>query len=166
MCYISTYCHIHAAGTMYVDFMFNCIDVMYCRYMVLHCIDYDRFSNNDSLGQVIIDLANFVPDDGLSGSFQLADLVRTNNKLHQHQYDVVSLSVSLMLLAGVTDALCAVCCRGTVSGYARAGSSTPPCRSSASRSLRMRRCATPSSSSTTSAAARLVNACIATQYHP
>ena len=45
------------------------------RYIVFHCVDYERFGSNDSLGQVIIDLKEFDPEQNLSGTFQLADLV-------------------------------------------------------------------------------------------
>ena len=42
---------------------------------MFHCVDYERFGSNDSLGQVIIDLKEFDPEQNLSGTFQLADLV-------------------------------------------------------------------------------------------
>ena len=38
-------------------------------------IDHDADGKNDSLGQMIIDLKNFDPDNGFRGNFELADLV-------------------------------------------------------------------------------------------
>ena len=46
-----------------------------CRYIIFHVVDYDEDGKNDSLGQVIIDLMNFDPDNGFRSNFELADLV-------------------------------------------------------------------------------------------
>lgn len=46
------------------------------RYLILHMIDQDRVTSNDSLGQVVIDLRTFDPEKRLHQTYPLADLVR------------------------------------------------------------------------------------------
>ena len=44
------------------------------RYIIFHVIDRVK-SGNDSLGQCIVELDQLNPDMGISGSFELSDLV-------------------------------------------------------------------------------------------
>ena len=56
-----------------------CVHFFPSRYVILHIIDQDYAGENDSLGQVIIDLDNLDPNTGYHGSFALADLVSSNH---------------------------------------------------------------------------------------
>ncbi|XP_048740637.2 synaptotagmin-10-like [Ostrea edulis] len=47
------------------------------RYLILHVIDQDRATSNDSLGQVVIDLRTFDPEKRLHETLALADLRNT-----------------------------------------------------------------------------------------
>ncbi|XP_064632573.1 synaptotagmin 2-like [Lineus longissimus] len=50
------------------------------RYIVLHIVDKDTLTDNESMGQAIVDLGNLDPEVGFRGVFQLADL-RNSDKL-------------------------------------------------------------------------------------
>jgi len=50
---------------------------MVFRQLILHAIDEDKSTRNDSLGQVMIDLCDLDPERGLWDSYKLADLVST-----------------------------------------------------------------------------------------
>lgn len=57
------------------------------RQVIFHAIDEDKDSGNESLGQVVINLTDFDPDQGLYGSYKLADLRSTKclrSKWAQH----------------------------------------------------------------------------------
>ena len=64
-----------SAGTSCFTVLITSCNVVLRRYIVFHCVDYEWFGSNDSLGQVIIDLKDFDPEQNLSGTFRLADLV-------------------------------------------------------------------------------------------
>lgn len=55
--------------------LMQCIKYKCYRYIIFHVLDYDDADDNESMGQVIIDLNNFDPDSGYHGNFQLADMV-------------------------------------------------------------------------------------------
>ncbi|XP_074645218.1 synaptotagmin-1-like [Tubulanus polymorphus] len=48
------------------------------RYIVFNTVDHDTIGDNDSMGQIIIDLGNLDPDIGYYGDFELADLKNTD----------------------------------------------------------------------------------------
>lgn len=57
------------------------------RYIIFHVIDCGEAKDNDSLGQIVIELKNFNPESGFSGNFELADLKnseRLRAKWFQH----------------------------------------------------------------------------------
>ena len=57
------------------------------RYIVFHVVDEQSEASNESLGQIIVDLANFNIDEGFKGTLQLADLKNTErlrSKWFQH----------------------------------------------------------------------------------
>ncbi|XP_062615236.1 synaptotagmin-A-like isoform X1 [Saccostrea cucullata] len=57
------------------------------RYLIFHVIDQDRGVNNDSLGQVVIDLRTFDPEKRIHETHKLADLRNTEllrSKWGQH----------------------------------------------------------------------------------
>jgi hypothetical protein len=45
---------------------------------VFHIIDKDALTDNESMGQAVVDLGNLDPELGFHGVFQLADLVSGN----------------------------------------------------------------------------------------
>ena len=45
------------------------------RYVILHVVDHSMIGSNESLGQVILQLAGFDLEQGCQSNFALADLV-------------------------------------------------------------------------------------------
>ncbi|XP_022300165.2 synaptotagmin-1-like [Crassostrea virginica] len=48
------------------------------RYLILHVIDHDPGTSNDSLGQVVVDLRTFDPERRLHETYQLSDMRNTD----------------------------------------------------------------------------------------
>ena len=58
------------------------IALIYTRYIVLHVLDKAFLGNTEAMGQVFIDLTNLDIEEGYTGKFPLADLVRILSLVH------------------------------------------------------------------------------------
>ncbi|KAL5014679.1 hypothetical protein ScPMuIL_008949 [Solemya velum] len=75
------------------------LDELAERYLVLHVVDHDRLTSNDSMGQIVIDLKDFDPDEGFHDHIQLSDLKNTDRLRNKWSRRAVSQEFHEALIA-------------------------------------------------------------------